>query len=303
MGTLAKEYLRKMQGFSTRSEIEKDVEDSVAQVNLTGKPSVKIPVKVGNVAEGKKRFYQQDNIGKAKFTINFHDGKQTHKDGSDFFGIKIFKNKKDVEEFKKDLMANGYKEANSFGEAADTKWKVKHDALNKKGERLYDAAQKEASVRGDVGNGHTAKYYKLQMAQEQVYADLALHQVEKYKKQLAAATKKGDKAKIEQAHKGMETYINSNKAHLKQRDEWNEKSKAKKENVTEAQLKDSILDGITIEELVDTVHSNVEDINKNTVMAQYEELLKMKLDDAKSVISKSIPDILKLLEPKKPRSY
>ena len=40
-----------------------------------------------------KTFYRRDNIGKAKYTISFHDGVQTHKDGSRFFGIAIFKNK------------------------------------------------------------------------------------------------------------------------------------------------------------------------------------------------------------------
>jgi len=56
-----------------------------------------------------KSFYQQDNIGKAKYTISFHDGKQTHKDGSKFYGIKTFKNKVDLAKFKKDLIAKGYK--------------------------------------------------------------------------------------------------------------------------------------------------------------------------------------------------
>ena len=34
------------------------------------------------------------NIGKAKYVVNFHDGKKTHKDGSKFFDIQIFSNKK-----------------------------------------------------------------------------------------------------------------------------------------------------------------------------------------------------------------
>ena len=60
--------------------------------------------------EGKKRFRQQDGIGKAKYTISYHDGKQKHKDGSDFFGIQIFKNKKDLETFRKSLLSKGYVE-------------------------------------------------------------------------------------------------------------------------------------------------------------------------------------------------
>ena len=77
------------------------------------------PMKVSNesVNEGKKRFRQQDGIGKAKYTISYHDGKEKHKDGSDFFGIQIFKNKKDLETFRKSLLSKGYVEE-SVNEAA-----------------------------------------------------------------------------------------------------------------------------------------------------------------------------------------
>ena len=67
-----------------------------------------------SVNEGKKRFYQQDGIGSSKYTISFHDGKETHKDGSDFFGIKIFKNKPDLENFKKELVKKGYREDSGY---------------------------------------------------------------------------------------------------------------------------------------------------------------------------------------------
>ena len=58
--------------------------------------------------KGRKRFHQTDNIGKAKYTVSFHDGKTKHKDGSDFFGIRIFKNKPSLERFKKELRKKGY---------------------------------------------------------------------------------------------------------------------------------------------------------------------------------------------------
>jgi len=61
-----------------------------------------------SVNEGKKRFKRQDGIGKAKYTISFHDGKKKHKDGSDFFDIKIFKNKKDLSDFVGTLAKQGY---------------------------------------------------------------------------------------------------------------------------------------------------------------------------------------------------
>ena len=70
-----------------------------------------------SINEGKKRFRQQDGIGKAKYTISYHDGKEKHKDGSDFFGIQIFKNKKDLETFRKSLLSKGYVEE-SVNEAA-----------------------------------------------------------------------------------------------------------------------------------------------------------------------------------------
>src|SRR6056300_1953363 len=70
-----------------------------------------------SVNEGKKRFRQQDGIGKAKYTISYHDGREKHKDGSDFFGIQIFKNKKDLETFRKSLLSKGYVEE-SVNEAA-----------------------------------------------------------------------------------------------------------------------------------------------------------------------------------------
>jgi hypothetical protein len=62
--------------------------------------------------EGKKRFKRQDGIGKAKYTISFHDGRKKHKDGSDFFDIKIFKNKKDLSNFVGTLVKKGYKLTN-----------------------------------------------------------------------------------------------------------------------------------------------------------------------------------------------
>ena len=55
-----------------------------------------------------KQFYQQNNIGKAKYTISMYDGVQTHKDGSPFFGIAIFKNKKKLKAYIDTLLKEGY---------------------------------------------------------------------------------------------------------------------------------------------------------------------------------------------------
>lgn len=56
----------------------------------------------------KKLFYTQMNIGKAKYTISSHDGIQTHKDGSPFYGIAIFKNKVKRNAFISELTKQGY---------------------------------------------------------------------------------------------------------------------------------------------------------------------------------------------------
>lgn len=50
------------------------------------------------------------NVGKAKYVINFSDGKKKCVDGSPFFDVKLLKSKKDVSEFVKKLKAEGYKE-------------------------------------------------------------------------------------------------------------------------------------------------------------------------------------------------
>ena len=67
-----------------------------------------------SVNEGKKRFYQQNGIGRAKYTISYHDGKSKHKDGSDFYGIQIFRNQKDLEKFRTALLKKGYREDSGY---------------------------------------------------------------------------------------------------------------------------------------------------------------------------------------------
>ena len=59
-------------------------------------------------AKGKK-YYLMENIGEAKYTVNFYDGKNKHSDGSDFYNIKIFKNKKKMNDFVKELVSKDYK--------------------------------------------------------------------------------------------------------------------------------------------------------------------------------------------------
>ena len=42
---------------------------------------------------------EQQNIGKAKYVVNYSDGTKKHKDGSEFWDIAIFKSKKTKDDF------------------------------------------------------------------------------------------------------------------------------------------------------------------------------------------------------------
>jgi hypothetical protein len=55
-----------------------------------------------------KKFRMQYGIGSAKYLVSFHDGEKKHKDGSEFWDIEIFKNKKKLYAFTDDLRKNGY---------------------------------------------------------------------------------------------------------------------------------------------------------------------------------------------------
>jgi predicted nucleic-acid-binding protein len=87
----------------------KDKKDAEKWAKDLGGITMIVKKKVKGIDEGKKRFKRQDGIGKAKYTISYHDGKKKHKDGSDFFDIKIFKNKKDLSDFVGTLAKQGYK--------------------------------------------------------------------------------------------------------------------------------------------------------------------------------------------------
>ena len=60
---------------------------------------------------GEKQFNTMMNVGKAKYVVNFHDGVKTHPDGSDFYDIALFSNKKFFVRFVRDLKKEGYREA------------------------------------------------------------------------------------------------------------------------------------------------------------------------------------------------
>lgn len=57
-----------------------------------------------------KTFNTMENIGKAKYVVNHHDGVKSHRDGSPFFDIATFKNKKARDKFCAGLSSQGYSE-------------------------------------------------------------------------------------------------------------------------------------------------------------------------------------------------
>lgn len=57
-----------------------------------------------------KNYHLKNNVGSTKYIVNFHDGVKTHKDGSPFYDIGTFKNKKKRDAFIKELCKSGYVE-------------------------------------------------------------------------------------------------------------------------------------------------------------------------------------------------
>jgi len=55
-----------------------------------------------------KKFNLQYNIGSVRYVINYYDGISTHKDGSPFWGIYTFSNKKERDKRIKQLIKEGY---------------------------------------------------------------------------------------------------------------------------------------------------------------------------------------------------
>jgi hypothetical protein len=56
------------------------------------------------------KYYIQYNIGTAKYVVNHYNGADKNKDGSEFWQIAIFKNKKRMNGFIKELKNYGYRE-------------------------------------------------------------------------------------------------------------------------------------------------------------------------------------------------
>lgn len=55
-----------------------------------------------------KQYNIMQNVGTAKYVVNYHDGIKKHKDGSEFYDIAIFRNKKKMSSFVSKLKKDGY---------------------------------------------------------------------------------------------------------------------------------------------------------------------------------------------------
>jgi len=85
-----------------------------------------------NPKKGRKSFYTMDNVGKrGNYTINAYDGKATHKDGSPFYDIRIFRDKKKYQTAMKDLTSKGYVEESVIKEEVSQQVKDDVTALLK----------------------------------------------------------------------------------------------------------------------------------------------------------------------------
>jgi hypothetical protein len=114
--------------------------------------------------EGKKRYDISMNVGKAKHVVKFHDGKKKHNDGSDFFDMRIFNNKPDLEKFEKELKSKGYvKESVELDETSSTKAK---QAMKDRIERQAASYTTQASYnrRADKSRAEVKKIRKKQDA-------------------------------------------------------------------------------------------------------------------------------------------
>lgn len=55
-----------------------------------------------------KTYNLTHNVGRVKYLVSYHDGETTHKDGSPFYDVRTFSNKKLVSRFIREIEKLGY---------------------------------------------------------------------------------------------------------------------------------------------------------------------------------------------------
>lgn len=55
-----------------------------------------------------KRYNISFNLGKVKYVVNYHDGAKLNPDGSPFYDLATFTNKRGMDAFVRDLNRQGY---------------------------------------------------------------------------------------------------------------------------------------------------------------------------------------------------
>ena len=63
-----------------------------------------------------KDYHENQNVGRARYLVNYHDGVKTHADGSRFYDLKIFSNRREKDAFVRELRLDGYQRANAKDE-------------------------------------------------------------------------------------------------------------------------------------------------------------------------------------------
>lgn len=71
-----------------------------------------------------KVYYVQENIGKAKYVVNHHDGEKAHRDGSPFFDVSLFTNKRKRDGFIRELTRKGFQNQTGLELAQTLKQRV-----------------------------------------------------------------------------------------------------------------------------------------------------------------------------------
>lgn len=81
------------------------LEDILATLRAGGYHNIACAVEAQTQKE-----YNTLTLRRGQHTVNFFGGVKRHPDGSKFFDMRVFKNKRDADSFEKDLKKQGFKE-------------------------------------------------------------------------------------------------------------------------------------------------------------------------------------------------